>query len=406
MLLAEELVQLLGGSTGDDRGDDASHAAPREHPRQQPPRVQRPGDAHVERPQRPSARQEQRGPPEAVPRLLQERQLLLDGHVVVLRDGPQLCPCLVDVVSHRARYPPQRLVQLAPDVRHVPEVPQDVRAEAEHHLLDVTGRALRAKQPELLLDELAIVRPSAVAHGLTHAPHAARRVVVVVGIVVLVGPRRRSRRLRRPGRLTVREGPEPRRVFLLERLHAVREADEFLVRRRAVERRLNLRLPLSVLPEQRARVAVATAMDEVQDEDGEEVAGGAVGRRASHLRGSSRRGCSDLGRSRAAAGEERAARASVGVEEEAKGERALRGGEGVVPVRSRGVARVGRRRRGVHFRRESRRRSRQPLGHRAHAVGDERDPHLAGNPTPGRAMRSHRRRRGGVASVMRRSSGE
>ena len=77
-------------------------------------------------------------------------------------------------------------------------------------------------------------------------------------------------------------------------------------------------------------------MDEVQDEDGEEVAGGAVGRRSSHLRGSSRRGCSDLGRSRAAAGEERAARASVGVEEEAKGERALRGGEGVVPVRSRG----------------------------------------------------------------------
>ena len=411
MLLAEELVQLLGGSAGDDRGDDASHAAPRQHPRQQPPRVQRPGDAHVERPQRPSARQEQRGPPEAVPRLLQERQLLLDGHVVVLRDGPQLRASLVDVVSHRPRHPPQRLVQLAPDVRHVSEVPQDVRAEAEHHLLDVTGRALRAKQPELLLDELAIVRSSAVAHGLTHAPHAARGVVVVVGIVVLIGPRRRPRRLRRPGprgwgwRLTVREGPEPPRVFLLECLHAVREADEFLVRRRVVERRLDLRGPLPVLPEQRPPVAVATAMDEVQGEDGEEVAGGAVGRRASHLRRASRRGCSDLGGSRAAAGEERA-RASVGVEEDAKGERALRGGEGVVPVRSRGVARVGRRRRGVHFRRESRRRSRQPLGHRAHAVGDERDPHLAGNPTPGRAMRSHRRRRGGVASVMRRSSGE
>mmetsp|Transcript_9806 Transcript_9806/g.39725 ORF Transcript_9806/g.39725 Transcript_9806/m.39725 type:complete len:222 (-) Transcript_9806:2-667(-) len=138
VLLAEELVQLLGGSAGDDRGDDAAHAAPRQHPRQQPPRVQRPGDAHVERPQRPSARQEQRGPPEAVPRLLQERQLLLDGHVVVLRDGPQLRASLVDVVSHRSRHPPQRLVQLAPDVRHVPEVPQDVRAEAEHHLLDVT----------------------------------------------------------------------------------------------------------------------------------------------------------------------------------------------------------------------------------------------------------------------------
>ena len=37
VLLAEELVKLLGGTTGDDRGDDAAHAAPRQHPREQPP---------------------------------------------------------------------------------------------------------------------------------------------------------------------------------------------------------------------------------------------------------------------------------------------------------------------------------------------------------------------------------
>ena len=134
----------------------------------------------------------------------------------------------------------------------------------------------------------------------------------------------------------MREGPEPRRVFLLERLHAVREADELLVRRRAVERRLNLRLPLSVLPEQRARVAVATAMDEVQCEDGEEVpaVGAAVPISAARLAAplGSRPFC-------AAAGEERAARASVGVEEEAKGERAL--AARASPV-ARGVARAGR----------------------------------------------------------------
>ena len=173
----------------------------------------------------------------------------------------------------------------------------------------------------------------------------------------------------------MREGPEPPRVFLLERLHAVREADEFLVRRRAVERRLDLRLPLSVLPEQRPPVAVATAMDEVQGEDGEEVAGGAVGRRASHLRGASRRGCSDLGGSRAAAGEERAARVR----------RRRRGREG----RARASWRRGRRARA-----ESRRGARWPSSGRSFSMRTT----TTAIPSAARSPRARRRRRAGPSS--------
>ena len=47
---------------------------------------------------------------------------------------------------------------MSPHLGHVPEIPQDVRAQPEHHLLHVPGRALRAKRAKLLLDELAVVR--------------------------------------------------------------------------------------------------------------------------------------------------------------------------------------------------------------------------------------------------------
>ena len=135
-----------------------------------------------------------------------------------------------------------------------------------------------------------------------------------------------------------------------------------------------------VFPEQGTSVAVAPAVQHVQREAGEEVRCGSIRWRSSERRRAFPRGCADLGGARAVVVEEGAR--GVGVEEDADGERALRRGERVVPVASRvraGGRRPGQRRRVVVFSRVVGHHPRQPLGHRAHAVGDERHPHRSGD---------------------------
>ena len=169
---------------------------------------------------------------------------------------------------------------------------------------------------------------------------------------------------------------DPGGVFLLERFHAVRERDELFVGLGVVERGLDRGSSFFVFPEQGPSVAVAPAVQHVQREAGEEVRGGSIRWRSSERRRAFPRGCADLGGARAVVVEEGAR--GVGVEEDAEGERALRRGERVVPVASRvraGGRRPGQRRRVVVFSRVVGHHPRQPLGHRAHAVGDERHPH-------------------------------